>query len=277
MTISPGEAWSMAGPTTLKKSVPDPMSDAQARSPGAHRTGPYKEDLPEGRCLQGDLAFRPLRVCTFPGSIVDRPIPSPILRHWRCTKLWAMNSREKRTISRIVKVNHAGEYGAIRIYRAQLWVSKWLFPDLTEFLEETLAHEQKHCALFRNAMTCRNARPCRVMALWGNGGYILGLLTALLGRQGIWICTAAVEATVHRHLDDQLQFLRDRDPDLYGLIQSIQSEELAHLNHAECRIATNATWSRALNGLIKSATNVLIWLSTWGDSSRIARDLSAAE
>jgi len=111
-----------------------------------------------------------------------------------------VDAAERLTIARILKVNHAGEYGAIRIYKAQLWVARRLYADVVAFLEETLAHEVRRCALFREAMPVRNARPCRIMALWGNGGYVLGFLTALIGRQGIWVCTAAVESAVHRHL-----------------------------------------------------------------------------
>jgi ubiquinone biosynthesis monooxygenase Coq7 len=176
-----------------------------------------------------------------------------------------------------LKVNHAGEYGAIRIYRAQLWMSKRFFPDLVGFLEETLEHEIQHCALFREAMPSREARPCRIMTLWGNGGWALGLTTALLGRQAIWICTAAVENTVHRHLDDQLRFLADRDRPLDELIRSIQSQELGHLNHAEAHIATSGAWSRILRATISGVTDAVIWLSTWGDSTRMTRELAFAE
>jgi Ubiquinone biosynthesis protein COQ7 len=108
----------------------------------------------------------------------------------------------------------------------------------------------------------------------GNGGLILGLLTALLGRQGIWICTAAVEAAVHRHLEDQLLFLRDRDSNLYSLIKAIQSEELMHLRHAEERIAVRTFPPRLLSAFIAKSTDTAIWLSTWGDSTRMARDLA---
>ena len=179
-------------------------------------------------------------------------------------------------IARILKVNHAGEYGAIRIYRAQIWVARRLYPDAVAFLEETLGHEINHCAMFRNAMPQRAARPCRAAFLWGNGGLVLGFLTALMGRQGIWICTAAVEGAVHKHLDDQLFFLRDKDPELHALIDAIQVEELHHLNYAEERIVSTSWWARSLSAFIAAATDVVIWLSTWGDSTRMARDLAAA-
>src|SRR5215510_12339278 len=169
----------------------------------------------------------------------------------------AVKAAERRTIGRILKVNHAGEYGAIRIYRAQAWVARRLYPDVVGFLEETLNHEIRHCSLFQKAMQVRSARPCRVMSLWGNGGLILGFVTALLGRQGIWICTAAVEAAVHRHLDDQLEFLRRRDAELAGLIQSIQGEELSHLERARARIATKAAWAGGLRAMITVCTNAV--------------------
>src|SRR5215470_7451419 len=173
-----------------------------------------------------------------------------------------MDARNRITIARILKVNHAGEYGAIRIYRAQTWIARRIYPDLVAFLQETLRHEVLHCTMFRGAMPERRARPCRIMSLWGNGGLILGLLTALLGRQGVWICTAAVESAVHRHMDDQLHFLRGRDADLHSLISSIQAEELMHLDYAEERIVRRTRWTLLLHGIVWATTDTLIWLST---------------
>jgi ubiquinone biosynthesis monooxygenase Coq7 len=184
-----------------------------------------------------------------------------------------MDARDRVTIARILKVNHAGEYGAIRIYRAQRWLARRLYPDIVNFLDETLCHEIQHCARFRDAMSRRKTGPCRAMILWGNGGFLLGFVTALLGRQGVWICTAAVESTVHRHLEEQLHFLVGKDPDLHGLIAAIQEQELMHLNHADERISANTAWIRALSATIAGTTEALIWLSTWGDSRRLRRSL----
>lgn len=183
--------------------------------------------------------------------------------------------RDALTVARIVKVNHAGEYGAIRIYSAQLLVAGWFWPDCSPALAQMLRDERNHCAIFRAAMPPRRSRPCRVMQLWSYGGWLLGFLTACLGRQGIWACTAAVEATVHRHLDDQLAFLQDRDRELYRIILSIREEELAHLRHAEEHLPSPGLFQRILRVGIAAATDVLIWLSTWGDSSRMAHALHA--
>lgn len=183
--------------------------------------------------------------------------------------------RDALTIARIVRVNHAGEFGAIRIYSAQILVSGWFWPDCVPALSDMLEDERRHCTLFRDAMPARQSRPCRVMQFWSYGGWMLGFLTALLGRQGIWACTAAVEATVHRHLDDQLHFLKGRDPELSDIILSIRDEEIAHLRHAEELLVSRSLASRLLRVVISMATDSLIWLSTWGDSTRMARALKA--
>ncbi len=185
-------------------------------------------------------------------------------------------SRDALTVARILKVNHAGEYGAIRIYSAQIGVARRRFPDMVPALAEMLGHERQHCAKFFAAMPARGSRPCRVMSLWSLGGSLLGFLTALAGRRSIWVCTAAGEAAVHRHLDAQLRFLAGRAAVLHAIILSIREEELAHLRQALDHLPDLGPMQRALQATIASATDVLIWLSTWGDSTRMARDLRLA-
>ncbi len=90
-------------------------------------------------------------------------------------------ARDARAIARIVKVNHAGEFGAIRIYAAQIAVAARFCPDVVPALSRMLAHEREHCAAFQAAMPARDARPCRIMKLWSCGGWLLGFLMALLG------------------------------------------------------------------------------------------------
>ncbi len=185
--------------------------------------------------------------------------------------------RDTLTIRRIVKVDHTGEHGAIQIYSAQIVVAQRLWPDVVPTLREMLSHEIEHRARFLAAMTPRAARPCRIMSLWSVGGWLLDFATALLGRRAIWVCTAAVEQAVHRHLDDQLRFLCERDPDLHDLITSIRVEEQAHLCHARAHLPPQIALAwRALARGIEVAMDGLIWLSTWGDSTRLSRDISTA-
>lgn len=175
---------------------------------------------------------------------------------------------DQRTIARILKVNHAGEFGAIRIYRAQLWVARRWQADLVPFLNETLAHEIQHCQHFRDAMPTRKTRPCYAMTLWGIGGSMLGLVTALMGRNAIMACTKAVEQTVHRHLDEQIDYLAGKDEPLKALIASIQIEENAHLDFAKTHLKQSAVYA-ALEAMIVVSTEIVIWLSTQGAVSRM--------
>ncbi len=181
--------------------------------------------------------------------------------------------RDAGDVARILKVNHAGEFGAIRIYRAQLLVARLCYPEIVDELAGILRHEERHLAGFREAMPPRGTRPCRAMALWGLGGYSLGLMTALLGRRRVWTCTAVVEATVHRHLGDQMAFLAGRDDTLRDLIAEISNEELSHLGRARFQAPAPDGLDRLLRVVIGGTTEALIWLSTWGASARMARAL----
>jgi 3-demethoxyubiquinol 3-hydroxylase len=186
-------------------------------------------------------------------------------------------SRDRLTIVRILRVNHAGEYGAIRIYGAQIAVARWLWPDVVPALRAMLGDEIRHCRLFRAAMPSRDSRPCRVMQLWSLGGFILGFVTALAGRRSIWICTAAVEAVVHRHLEDQLHFLRGKDDGVTTIILDINEEEIAHLQTAEHHLGGTRLTQKVPHSVITWLTDLMIWLSTWGDSTRMARALAGHE
>ncbi|MDA0781672.1 MAG: demethoxyubiquinone hydroxylase family protein [Rickettsiales bacterium] len=186
-------------------------------------------------------------------------------------------SKEQLTIARILKVNHAGEYGAIRIYTGQLKLAKILYKDLALFLEETLQHEIKHCNSFESYMPCRKTRPCGMIKFWGIGGYLLGTITALMGRNSIMVCTAAVESAVHIHLNEQIDYLRGKDNELQNLIKKIRVEELQHLKYAEDRLSMQGWIPKMLYQIIVFFTNTIIWLSTWGDVTRMKNDIIEAK
>lgn len=184
-----------------------------------------------------------------------------------------MTPAETLSVARIAKVNHAGEYGAIRIYGAQIAVSRLLWPNLVPMVSELQRHEVIHCQLFRDAMRVRATRPCNAMFFWSWGGFALGFVTALLGPKAIWACTEAVEDTVHHHMTAQLDFLRMRDAQLFDLISSIRDEEQGHLDLAIREKGNASAFSRVLEGLVRASVNTVVWLSTWGASSRMSSDL----
>lgn len=110
------------------------------------------------------------------------------------------------------------------------------------------------------------------MSLWGVGGTLLGTGTALLGKNAIMICTKAVEQTVHRHLEDQLVFLKSRDSELHTVISDIQIEENNHLAFAKARLRPSIL-NKPLDMFITLSTEIVIWLSTQGAVSRMEKAL----
>lgn len=174
--------------------------------------------------------------------------------------------------ARILRVNHGGEHGAICIYSAQIVAARFRAPDLLPFLNEALIHERSHRARFRSLMPSRQGKPCRMMWIWAVGGAGLGLISGVLGREAILACTEAVERTVHRHLDDQIRWSSSRDEELCCTIEGIQIEEQEHIRYAAThRRGRGFAW---LESTISHATEALIWLSTRGDSTRLARQLA---
>lgn len=178
--------------------------------------------------------------------------------------------------ARILRVNHGGEHGAISIYTAQIAAARMRAPDLLPFLTEALEHERGHKARFRALMPTRAAKPCRLMWIWAIGGSVLGFGTGLMGREAILACTEAVEVTVHRHLDDQIAWAAGRDAEMRDVIAAIRDEEQDHIRYAVDHRRGRGRGYGWLERLISTATESLIWLSTRGDSVRLARELRAA-
>jgi ubiquinone biosynthesis monooxygenase Coq7 len=181
-----------------------------------------------------------------------------------------------RLIRRILRVDHAGEHGAISIYTSQIARARRAYPDLLAWLQETLGHELRHREAFLAAMPTRNAKACRAMAVWSIGGALLGRVTALFGRGGVMICTAAVERTVHRHLQEQIAFLEREDAELAEVVRQIQIEENEHLAFADRHHDSRALSALVLSWIVSTLTELLIFLSTRGDSLRLRSALSSS-
>jgi ubiquinone biosynthesis monooxygenase Coq7 len=179
------------------------------------------------------------------------------------------------TVGRILRVNHAGEYGAIRIYDAQIAVARLLNPGVAEFLTETLSHERQHLKLFLDLMPARGTRPCGAMPLWGIGGTLLGLATGLLGTNAIMACTEAVERVVHAHLEKQIEWIGARDPELTDAVASVRDQEIGHLEGARDRKTSSGAFVLSVDRFVASMTWLLIWCSTYGALSRMQDDVSS--
>ena len=186
-----------------------------------------------------------------------------------------VTDEQVRLVRRILRVNHAGAHGAIAIYNAQLKAAA-RYPEFSAWLNETLCHETLHREAFLTSMPSRGAKPCRALGIWSVGGATLGWITARFGRTGLMACTAAVERTVHRHLNDQIAYLDRRDPELAAVIVRIRTEELSHLAFAEAHHSGKGLFARSLSFIVAAATELLIWISTRGDSLRLKAALRAA-
>lgn len=163
---------------------------------------------------------------------------------------------------RILKVNHAGEQGAVNIYRGQRLMCCWRAPGLLTELQEFQSHEEIHRAIFEKELNARGLPRCRSYHLCALGGLILGLVTGLLGRTAVAATTFAVERVVLRHLEHQIATLQDIDDDAVRAISAIISDEQSHHDRALDATADGLTkvWIRVLLPIVSVSTETVIWL-----------------
>jgi 3-demethoxyubiquinol 3-hydroxylase len=166
------------------------------------------------------------------------------------------------SVEQILRVDHAGECGAIRIYRSQIAVARVLHPECVAALAEMLEHELRHFRTFDSLLKARKIRPCYALPFWMVGGWLLGSITSLLGQRAIWVCTAAIENTVNQHLDHQVAVLAAHDPEALAAVESIRRDEEQHEDHAVRHGGEGRGLYRVLRWIVKGATSLEIWMST---------------
>lgn len=161
---------------------------------------------------------------------------------------------------RIIKVNHAGEHGAINIYSGQILMARFTARSMVSELTEFRSHELRHRSIFGAELQRRGRRRCRSYRLCGLGGYVLGLFTGLLGRGAIAATTVAVESVVLGHLQHQLTALRDDDPAAFAAISAIVAEEQQHHDRYAGQAQPGRFWPRVLSPIVSASTEAVIWL-----------------
>lgn len=138
------------------------------------------------------------------------------------------------TPKKILKVNHAGEFGAINIYRAQILVGKIFRRSYVPLLESFLADEKRHLQIFWAEIQRRDGVRCKSYWLCGAGGWFMGFVSALFGKHGVMACTWAVESVVTEHLKAQLVYLESRDDrEAYDAVFQILEDEQNHRDLGE--------------------------------------------
>jgi ubiquinone biosynthesis monooxygenase Coq7 len=161
---------------------------------------------------------------------------------------------------RIMKVNHAGEHGAVCIYTAQRWFARWRAPDMVAELDHFLAHERQHRAIFGAELRSRGRPRCDSYHLCGLGGYVLGTVTGLLGHRAIAATTVAIERVVLEHMCEQLTALASADPAAATHLRGIIAEEQEHHNRSVDRLNGTTFWSRIIDPVVATSTAAVIWL-----------------
>ncbi len=162
-------------------------------------------------------------------------------------------------IDRMIRVDHAGEYGARRIYEGQLAVLRTskIGPEIRHMHQQELRH-LKH---FDDLMVTRGARPTALQPIWHFAGFALGAATALMGERAAMACTVAVEEVIDEHYARQAGQLGPEEADLKAAIEEFREEELEHRDTALAHGAEQAPGYEILSAAIKSGSRLAIWLS----------------
>ncbi len=167
----------------------------------------------------------------------------------------------KKTIEAMIRVNHAGEYGALRIYEGQLKVLK--NSSIASELKHMLAQEKAHLEAFEEELKNHELPPTALQPLWDKAGFIIGVGSALLGKKAAMACTVAVEEVIDDHYCNQLAILESHPAHkkLQQLIAQCHQEELEHRNIGLQKGAGEGKNYQAFSFAVKTACRAAIWLS----------------
>lgn len=160
----------------------------------------------------------------------------------------------------MIRVDHAGEYGAVRIYKGQLAVFGARKSRTADAIRHMAAQEQAHLKRFDTLINERQVRPTALEPVWRVAGFALGAATALLGGKAAMACTEAVEEVIDQHYADQLTRLDD--PELKQTVETFRADEIAHRDTAIAHGSAEAPGYQVLTAAIKTGCRIAIALST---------------
>ena len=151
-----------------------------------------------------------------------------------------MKKTNKKTLEEIIRVDHAGERGAIKIYEGQLLALKTFKQNehLKKQIEEMKKHENEHYDFFNSEIKKRNIAPTKLLPLWDLMGVTLGFGTAMLGEKAAMLCTASVEEVIDDHYKNQTYKLEEDEKELKAKIIKFREDELNHKDIAYEKGAT---------------------------------------
>ncbi len=172
----------------------------------------------------------------------------------------------KKTNSRVeefIRVDHAGERGAVKIYEGQLLALNTLVKDenLKKTIEEMKVHEIEHCQFFESEIKKRNIKPTKFLPLWDLLGVGLGFGSTLLGKKAAMLCTASVEEVIDKHYQDQIDQLGTNEKDLKSKIIKFREDELHHKDIAYEEGASKKGLYSIMDKIIKTGSKIAINIS----------------
>ncbi len=169
----------------------------------------------------------------------------------------------KNRVEEFIRVDHAGERGAVKIYEGQLLALNTLVKDesLKKTIEEMKIHEKEHCEYFEKEIKKRNITPTKFLPLWDLLGVGLGFGSTLLGKKAAMLCTASVEEVIDKHYQSQIDQLDSNEKELKKNIIKFREDELHHKDIAYEKGATKQGFYNILDKIIKTGSKIAINIS----------------
>ena len=174
-----------------------------------------------------------------------------------------MKKTDKNKIEEFIRVDHARERGAIKIYEGQLLALNTFVKNdaLKKKIEEMKIHEKEHCDYFENEIKKRNIEPTKFLPLWDILGVGLGFGSTILGKKAAMLCTASVEEVIQEHYTNQIEQLESDEKKLKEKIIKFREDEINHKNIAYEEGATKVGLYSILDKVIKTGSKIAINIS----------------
>ena len=174
-----------------------------------------------------------------------------------------MKKTDKKKLEEYIRVDHAGERGAIKIYEGQLLALNTFNKDekLKKLVEEMKIHEEEHSDFFEKEINKRRIKPTRFLKLWDLLGIGLGFGSTILGKKAAMLCTASVEEVIDKHYQNQIDNIGDDEIELKKKIIKFREDELHHKDIAFEEGASKDGFYRVLDEIIKTGSKIAIKIS----------------
>ena len=174
-----------------------------------------------------------------------------------------MQKSNKRKIEEFIRVDHAGERGAIKIYEGQLLALNTIVKneELKKTIEHMKEHEVEHCEFFEKEIKKRGIEPTKFLPLWDLLGLGLGFGSTLLGKKAAMLCTASVEEVIDEHYQNQINHLGPEEKNLKNKIIKFREDELYHKDIAYEKGATKKGLYSLMDKIIKTGSKIAINIS----------------